>query len=44
MFGMWDVGFVDYWGCGMLMIPGVGDLGYAACEMLGMWDVEQVGC
>ena len=44
MFGMWDVGFVEYWGCGILMMSGVEDVGYPGCERLGMWDLGHVGC
>ena len=27
------------WGCSMLVICYVGNVGYPGCKMLGMWDV-----
>ena len=41
MLRMWDVAFLGYWGCGMLMRWDVGDVGYPGCGMFGIWDV---GC
>ena len=31
--------FVGCWGCWMLVICYVGNVGYPGCKMLGMWDV-----
>ena len=44
MLGMWDVGDVGCWGCGMFGMWDVGDVGCWGCGMLGMWDVRDVGC
>ena len=49
MLVMWDVGFMGYWGCWMLMVCDGGDMGYPGCEMMGMCDVRggavgDVGC
>ena len=46
MLRMWDVGDVVCWGCGMLGMwdvwdVGVWDVGCSGCGMFGMWDV---GC
>ena len=38
MLGMWDVGDVGCWGCGMFGMWDVRDVGCSGC---GMWDV---GC
>ena len=39
MLQMRDGGFAGYWGCGMLMMLYVEDVGYPECEMLGMCGV-----
>ena len=44
MFGMWDVGDVGCWECGMFGMWDVGDVGCWGCRMLRMWDVGDVGC
>ena len=41
MLGMWDVGDVGCWRCGMFGIWDVRDVGCLGCGMFGMWDV---GC
>ena len=42
MLGMWDVGDVGCWGCGMFGMWDVRDVGCSGC---GMWDVECLpGC
>ena len=42
--GVRDVGFAGYWGCGMLVMWDVGDGGYPGCERLEIWHVGDVGC
>ena len=44
MLGMWDIGDVGCWGCGMFSMWDVGDVGCSGCGMFGMWDVRDVGC
>ena len=46
MLGMRYAREVAYWGCGMLgmfRMWNVGDVGCWGCGMLGMWDVRDVG-
>ena len=44
MLGMWDVGYVECWVCGMLEMWDVGYVGCWRCGMFRMWDVRDVGC
>ena len=32
------------WGCGMLGMWDVGDVGCWRCGVLGMWDIGDIGC
>ena len=35
---------MGYWGCGMLGMWDVRDVGWSACGLFGIWDVGDMGC
>ena len=41
---MWNVGFIGYSRCGILVMWDFWDVGCWGYEMFGLWDVQDVGC
>ena len=44
MSGMWNVGLVGYWRCGVLEMLDVEDVTCSGCGMLVTLDIQDMGC